>query len=144
MNCSRYLQLQKEFSDKNQLIVEDIPLDSKQGYYWNCPEGHEYFTSMHSRRVNAGHGSGCPICANHIVVLERSFGFLWPDMLKEWDTENNDKSPFEVSPGSGYKAHWVCSRGHKWKTRVKSRTAKKHGTQCKQCYLESKRKGRRI
>lgn len=48
----------------------------------------------------------------------------FPELVKEWDFERNTKPLDEVSYGSGYKACWVCIKGHKWKMAVCDRTSK--------------------
>lgn len=43
------------------------------------------------------------------VPLEQSFGYLYPELLEDWDWNNNDISPYEISPGCHYMANWVHS-----------------------------------
>lgn len=44
------------------------------------------------------------------------------DLAKEWNTELNTKSPFEVSYASHYQAAWICPTcGKEWATSVKNR-----------------------
>ena len=53
----------------------------------------------------------------HIIDDER--------LMAEWDWEENDKlglDPHKLSFGSGMKAHWICSKGHKWVTSIYHRT----------------------
>jgi len=56
-----------------------------------------------------------------------------PELVKEWHpTKNGDKTPYNVSYGSDYKAHWICSAcQHEWSVRVANRTSK--GTNCPMC-----------
>ena len=48
---------------------------------------------------------------------EYNLGVLYPNLVKEWD-EENDKTPYEVTPGSNFKAKWVCPKGHKYSSFV--------------------------
>ena len=56
-----------------------------------------------------------------------------PDLAAEWDLEQNDKLPNEVTLGSDYIAWWRCSRDpeHSWQARVNTRALK--GTGCPDC-----------
>lgn len=48
-----------------------------------------------------------------------------PELMDEWHP-NNDKSPNQVSSGSGYNALWICSTcSHEWFTSVNGRTGKR-------------------
>ena len=31
-----------------------------------------------------------------------------PELIREWNYERNDKTPWEITAGSKYKAHWIC------------------------------------
>ena len=62
----------------------------------------------------------------HIIDDER--------LMAEWDWEENDKlglDPHKLSFGSGMKAHWICSKGHKWVTSIYHRA--KRGSNCPYC-----------
>ena len=52
--------------------------------------------------------------------------------MKEWDYDLNDRSPFEISPGSRLKAHWKCESNHSWEAIVGARTGRGDG--CPECY----------
>lgn len=43
----------------------------------------------------------------------QSLGDLYPELIKEWDFENNDLNPFDIKRASMYNAYWICSRGHR-------------------------------
>lgn len=46
-----------------------------------------------------------------------------PLLLEQWDRERNGTlTPGDVTPGSHKKVWWRCSRGHRWRAEVKSRT----------------------
>ena len=47
------------------------------------------------------------------------------ELMKEWDWEANTKEgldPTQLTIGSNKKAHWVCSKGHKWKREIYGRS----------------------
>ena len=61
-----------------------------------------------------------------------SFAEKFPELLDEWDLDNNEISPFEVSPHSGKKVWWKCKKGHSWHASICDRTSnRKHG--CPYC-----------
>lgn len=89
------------------ITPNDIGIDSKQEFWWHCDKGCDHsFKATISYRVHRK--SGCAVCHGKQIVYERSFGFLYPKLAEEWCAEN-DKTPFEVSPGSEYEALWKCS-----------------------------------
>lgn len=66
-----------------------------------------------------------------VVVKGKKLG-EFPELLDEWDRElNDDPDPRSLPAGSGKKAHWVCSRGHHWETRIVHRTMRLTG--CPRC-----------
>ena len=59
-------------------------------------------------------------------------------MVKEWDYEENELTPEEVTVGSHQKVAWICRTcGHKWKAVVNDRTGA-NGRGCPKC-AEQKR-----
>jgi len=56
---------------------------------------------------------------------KNNFQLNYPDLAKEWHpTKNGDLTPENVTYGSGYKAWWLCSKGHDFVSGVYSRTGK--------------------
>ena len=66
------------------------------------------------------------------IEYEKSLEYLYSNMTKEWDYENNSLKPSEITPGSHYKAHWICEKGHRWQVQVLFRT--KDNTGCPVCH----------
>ena len=55
-----------------------------------------------------------------------------PGLAKEWHpTRNGELNPRNVTPGSGRKIWWICSRGHEWQATVYSRN---RGSHCPSCH----------
>ena len=48
-----------------------------------------------------------------------------PELAKQWSSRNGF-SPYDVSPGSSKKVHWVCPEGHEWVTTITSRSGPRH------------------
>ncbi|MDP6459151.1 MAG: zinc-ribbon domain-containing protein [Candidatus Bathyarchaeota archaeon] len=63
---------------------------------------------------------------------------MFPELAEEWHpTKNGDLKPAQVTPGSGIKVWWKCSkRGHGWEAVTKERT---RGTGCPFCNRERRR-----
>ena len=54
-----------------------------------------------------------------------------PGLAKEWHpTRNGDLNPRNVTPGSGRKIWWICSKAHEWQAPVYSRN---RGSGCPVC-----------
>ena len=60
---------------------------------------------------------------------EKSLAALKPDIASEWDYEANAPlTPSNFTLSAAYNASWVCQKGHKWQSRIATRTGKKnHG-----------------
>lgn len=70
--------------------------------------------------------------SSKIIVGVNDLATLRPDLIEDWDWENNYKSPEELSIGSSYRASWVCHVcNHEWECRLDSRTKNMHG--CPMC-----------
>ena len=112
------------------LKPSDIAARSNKKYFWLCEKGHTYDASA-DYRVR---GSGCPFCANKRILLGvNDLKSRFPDLLEEWDYENNDKQPEEFIFSSRKKVSWICKTcGNKWVTSIEHRTGKKK-TGCPEC-----------
>ena len=65
---------------------------------------------------------------------EHNLAVKHPDVAKEWHpSKNGPLTPFQVTPGSGKKVWWQCSKnkGHDWEATIKNRA---NGTGCRKCY----------
>ena len=96
--------------------------------WWRCKLGHEWQATIYSR----AHGTGCPYCSNNKILPGfNDLASKRPDLLKEWNWDKNDSlDPTHLAPGSGKKAHWICTNGHEWVAEISSRN-KGHG--CPYC-----------
>ena len=143
-------ELNEELS-KEWDFVKNAPLtpymftaNSEKKVFWICGDRHSWEASIKNRNKRK---SGCPHCykvnAGEIgrkALFKKSgisFGSKFPELLKEWNYDLNDRSPFELSPGSQIKAHWECKKGHKWQTSLGSRS---RGHDCPFCFELSRSK----
>ena len=108
------------------LFPDKIAYKSNKKVWWRCSKGHSWEAVVCHRTD----GQGCPYCSNKkVLVGYNDLGSLYPELLKEWDyQENIDINPEDVVTGSAKVVYWVCSKcGHKWKTSVRHRTQRKDG-----------------
>ena len=100
--------------------------------WWKCDKGEDHeWESLISNRHTLGHG--CSICTGKTVVPSVSLATLYPKLAKEWHpTKNDSLTPFDVTPYSGLKVWWKCSRGddHEWKTTVAHRAGERNCPYC--------------
>ena len=114
-----------------ELKPQDFIIGSGKNVWWECKEcGYEWETSI-SNRTKAK-GTGCPCCANRIVVIGRNdLATAYPLLTKEWHpTKNGTLSPSMVTCGSHKKVWWKCSKGHEWQAIIYNRSK---GSGCPVC-----------
>lgn len=107
----------------------DVTSGSNKSAWWKCSKKHEWEARIYQRVK----GSGCPVCAGKIVVLETSLGTQHPELAEEWNVERNgDLTPYDVAPNSNKAVWWRCSKNpqHEWTTRISNRS---NGSQCPYC-----------
>lgn len=67
-------------------------------------------------------------------MADKAYVFDNARLMSEWDWEENDRcelDPKKLTLGSGKKANWVCTKGHKWVASIVNRTGK--GLGCPYC-----------
>lgn len=101
---------------------------SHRPVWWICEHGHEWQAQIKSRVS----GSGCPVCANRMVLAGvNDLATINPELARQWHpTKNGDLTPRDVLAGSRRKVWWICEHGHEWQADVSSRN---HGTGCPVC-----------
>lgn len=92
---------------------------------WICPKGHQY--SARPYRRTSSKPTGCPICANKVVVVGiNDLATTHPHIA----CEANGWDPTTITFGSGKAQSWLCPNGHTWKSTVTSRA---RGSTCTVC-----------
>ena len=101
-------ELRALWSDKNEMRLEDFSHGSHKKAWWICKDvdTHPDYLQPIKSKVS---GLGCPYCTGKLVAPEKSFGFKFPDLVADWDTEKNQLSPYEVTYGSKKRIWWKCS-----------------------------------
>ena len=126
-----------DWSKNNELglFPDKVAHKSNKKAWWKCQKGHSW-EAVICKRTD---GQGCPYCSNKkILVGYNDLGTIHPELLKEWDyQENIDITPEKVVVGSAKVVSWVCSKcGHKWRTSVRHRTQRKD--ECPNCAVDKR------
>jgi very-short-patch-repair endonuclease len=129
-----YPDIAKEYDiDRNMFPLDWLSYASNRNIYWKCKHGHQWGATCNERVLKQ---NGCPFCSGRKPTDETRLSTRFPTLLKEWDYENNKVSPEDISYGSGYKAHWICGKGHRWVAAVCDRTHQRGhrgGNNCARC-----------
>ena len=130
------------YNKNGTLQPTDVMYGSQKKVWWKCSVcSHEWQATIDNR----SHGTGCPMCGRKLSVLNaqetriKDRGSLAdnnPELLDEWDYDENIMSPYEITSGSKQKVGWICWKGHKWRDTVYHRTLE--GRCCPICNGESK------
>lgn len=141
--------LKKEWDkNKNEKIGLDptnLVVGSNKYAFWKCSGcGHEWKAQIVKRGVR---GQGCPVCANkkseeaqNRLLLEKikevgSLGTNYPELVKEWDSDRNEKTPFDYLPKSNKYVFWKCRVcGEEWRAQIVKRSVRGQG--CPVCGKE--------
>ena len=134
-NClaALYPDIAKEWDfESNSLTPYEVTAGSGRKVSWICKKdsSHNWKATV-SDRV---HGTGCPYCRGQKVASSNCLAILYPELAKEWDPSANQKTPYDVTPGSNDKIVWRCQRdsSHVWESTVKNRVK---GRGCSYCNL---------
>ena len=77
-------------------------------------------------------GIGCAICKGRQVGIKTSFGYLKPNLAKEWLYSRNNLTPYQVPKSSSEWVTWKCAKcNYEWEALVYSRSKKDKG--CPSC-----------
>ncbi len=141
--ASEYPNLMSEWNyEKNKgLDAHNISPKSSIKIWWRCKDCGYEWQSTPERRTRAG----CPYCANEVVWAgHNDMATIRPDILEEWDYENNQIKPQEVTASSHKKIAWSCKKcGYKWSSPLYSKAA---GHGCPKCARETvaKKQSKRV
>ena len=102
---------------------------SNRKIWWLCRNGHEWEATPAHRSK----GKGCPYCAGKKGSSGWSFAEKFPDLLREWDYDENPNPPESYAPHSNKIVRWKCSLGHFWSSSVNQRTRKDRPNRCPYC-----------
>lgn len=98
------------------LLPEKITTKSRTMANWKCKKCGQSFVKQ-VRDMNK-----CPFCTGHRVKKGvNDIATTNPEVLNDWDYENNTIKPTEITKGSHKKVSWLCGNGHQYKSMVKAR-----------------------
>lgn len=109
----------------NSISPGNISVYSNKRAWWKCKNGHSWQAYIYNRTKEKG--TTCPVCSGRVSSGGSSLSTLFPKLLDEWDSENNnDLDPTQLRPGSHKKVWWRCKLNpkHKWSSPIYSRTSK--------------------
>ena len=110
------------------LTPNDFTAYSNKAAYWKCHVCGYKWAAKVSNRAN---GRGCPLCGNRVVVKGiNDLATTNPELAKEMDIEASGFGPDTVTRGSGKRAVWLCSNGHRYEATILHRS---YGTKCPIC-----------
>jgi len=112
----------------NKLLPSNIAPHSHKRVWWQCEHGHEWEAVINNRTSN---GTTCPYCSGRLPTKTSSFGFLRPNLAKEWHPTKNKITPYDVTQFSHKLIWWKCEHGHEWKSEIANRT--NLGSGCPYC-----------
>lgn len=122
------LMLQWDF-ERNVVDPSQIYPNYSKKVWWLCEKGHSWKATPNKRY---GKGTGCPYCSNRSILKGyNDLATLHPELVEEWDFNQNNVSPSELSCGSHKIVYWKCKSNHSWKTSVECRVFGKTG--CPYC-----------
>ena len=136
---SRYPQLCKEWdqSKNGKLKPSDFSFASSKKVFWSGSCGHAW-QAVISNRSKLGHG--CSICAGKSVMESvNDIATVFPQLLDEWDYEQNTSGPTQLSWGTGKNIYFVCGLGHSYKANPATKVKRNLG--CPYCAFRKLLKG---
>ena len=117
-----------DYSKNTECSTEKLTAGSTLKVWWVCSSGH----SWKAKVCSLSSGKGCPVCSGHTGELLKD---THPSLLKEWDyAENAGIDVTQVTKGLRTRVGWKCSFGHKWKTSISNRAARKNPSRCPMCF----------
>ena len=131
LTINQSLAKEWDYEKNDGLTPGDVTPNSNKKVWWKCSKGHEWQVSINNR----SNGNGCPYCAGQKVIKgENDLQTGNPTLAKEWHYEkNNGLTPRDVTPNSGQKTWWRCSKGHEWRATINDRS---RGRGCPICNSE--------
>lgn len=123
-------------SKNGTLTPDQVTRGSDQTVWWRCHKGpdHEYQAPISKRTILE---RGCAVCSGNVVVPSTCLATLKPKVASEWHPlKNKSLKPTMVTPGSGQKIWWQCSKDpdHEWPAVISSR-AGSQAVGCPYCDL---------
>lgn len=99
------LAKQWDFEKNGGLTPDKISANNSKKIWWKCSNGHSWQATIKNRR----NGAGCPYCSGLKAVRgETDLATKHPELMKEWDWNNNTIDPYEQTEFTHKKVFWIC------------------------------------
>lgn len=129
-------ELNKSFmTEKNGRSFDSVTAKERQKqFWWLCNKCQNEFESSTQAMIRSctTFAKGCPYCSGKKVKRENSFAALHPDIMDEYDSEN-EINPYTVTEKSDKTVKWICRNNpeHRWSITFRQRA---NGTgNCPEC-----------
>ena len=145
-----YPNIAKEWhpTKNGKLKPENFPAKSNHVAWWLMPyddpkTGKHFDFEWQAPICHRVDGIGCPYLKNRKILKGFNDAVTsYPQILDEWDFSSNSKSPYEISPGSEYKANFICKKcGKKYSMYVYHFT---EGRRCPHCNTRKFGRGKKV
>lgn len=122
-------KLLSEWAQENDKMPEDYTYSSNSKVLWKCSENHLFSATIGNR---VGNKTTCPYCAGKATLQGyNDLATTNPEIVEDWDYEQNTILPTTVRAGSNKKVWWRCKKGHSYQAVIYNKTA--HNTGCPYC-----------
>jgi hypothetical protein len=138
-NClaNKFSEISKEWHlEKNKLTPYDVTPFSAKKVWWKCEFGHEWESKISTRTNNQ---NNCPYCSGYIAWEQNCLATKFPSLIKEWHSEKNELTPYNVTAFTKKKVWWKCEFGHEWEAVISDRTISNSGCHICSGYSEYKK-----
>lgn len=115
---SLYPKIAREWdNEKNGIKPTEISPGSNKKFWWKCNEcGYEWQSVVASRTKR---NTPCPACNNRALFIGfNDIKTRYPEKIKYWDYDKNDKGPENYLSGSKDKTWWKCEKGHSYEQTI--------------------------
>lgn len=100
--------IENYWSDKNRVSPFKISKCS-QKYIWIKCQNDSTHPDYKTKADRFYSGARCPYCTNNMICYTNSLGYLHPELVKYWST-NNKESIYQVACHSKKKYLWICHK----------------------------------
>jgi DNA-directed RNA polymerase subunit RPC12/RpoP len=117
-----------DYEQNYPLTPDQVTAWTKRKVWWMCKKcGLSYKTAI----CNRGSADSCPHCHGKIPIVGKTdFASVHPELLDDWDYEQNVLPPTAYTCGSDKKVWWHCTEGHSWQASICDR---RYGGTCPYC-----------
>jgi DNA-directed RNA polymerase subunit RPC12/RpoP len=117
-----------DYEQNYPLTPEQVTAWTNRQVWWLCKKcGLSYKTAV----CNRDSADSCPHCHGKIPIVGKTdFATIHPELLDDWDYEQNIQPPTAYTCGSDKRVWWHCAEGHSWQMSICDRH---YGGTCPYC-----------